>query len=53
MAVQVSRDDPEATGREQPVTHVMRLRDGRWLAYTELGDPQGVPIFHQHGMPGS
>jgi pimeloyl-ACP methyl ester carboxylesterase len=32
---------------------VITLRDGRKLAYTELGDPGGVPIFHQHGMPGS
>jgi len=31
----------------------MRLRDGRRLAYSELGDPDGLPIFHQHGMPGS
>jgi len=29
------------------------LRDGRQLAYSELGDPAGSPIFHQHGMPGS
>src|SRR5450830_1310595 len=31
----------------------MKLRDGRRLAYSELGDPGGMPIFHQHGMPGS
>jgi pimeloyl-ACP methyl ester carboxylesterase len=31
----------------------MKLRDGRRLAYSELGDPDGIPIFHQHGMPGS
>jgi len=31
----------------------MKLRDGRRLAYSELGDPAGIPIFHQHGMPGS
>jgi pimeloyl-ACP methyl ester carboxylesterase len=30
-----------------------KLRDGRRLAYSELGDPAGIPIFHQHGMPGS
>jgi len=39
--------------REQPVTHVLRLRDGRRLAYSELGDPRGLPIIHLHGMPGS
>jgi pimeloyl-ACP methyl ester carboxylesterase len=31
----------------------VKLRDGRRLAYSELGDPGGRPIFHQHGMPGS
>jgi pimeloyl-ACP methyl ester carboxylesterase len=31
----------------------LKLRDGRRLAYSELGDPNGLPIFHQHGMPGS
>lgn len=29
------------------------LRDGRRLAYTEMGDPAGTPILHHHGMPGS
>ena len=32
---------------------MVKLRDGRRLAYTEWGDPDGVPIIHQHGMPGS
>jgi pimeloyl-ACP methyl ester carboxylesterase len=31
----------------------VKLRDGRQLAYSELGDPDGIPIIHQHGMPGS
>jgi pimeloyl-ACP methyl ester carboxylesterase len=31
----------------------VKLSDGRRLAYSELGDPGGVPIIHQHGMPGS
>jgi len=35
------------------VTRLMTLADGRRLAYTERGDPAGVPIIHQHGMPGS
>jgi len=34
-------------------TYVLTLLDGRRLAYTERGDPDGVPIIHQHGMPGS
>jgi pimeloyl-ACP methyl ester carboxylesterase len=29
------------------------LRDGRKLGYAEYGDPNGVPIFHFHGWPGS
>jgi len=40
--------DPGAPG-----TEVLKLHDGRSLAYTERGDPRGVPIIHQHGMPGS
>jgi pimeloyl-ACP methyl ester carboxylesterase len=35
------------------MTHVIVLRDGRRLAYSDLGAPHGVPIIHQHGMPGS
>jgi pimeloyl-ACP methyl ester carboxylesterase len=29
------------------------LRDGRRLAYIELGDPNGLPCFLFHGIPGS
>jgi pimeloyl-ACP methyl ester carboxylesterase len=29
------------------------MRDGRRLAYTEWGDPNGRPVVHMHGMPGS
>ncbi|MGO1502098.1 MAG: alpha/beta fold hydrolase [Marinobacter sp.] len=29
------------------------LRDGRTLAYTDLGDPLGYPLVFGHGMPGS
>lgn len=31
----------------------IRLRDGRILGYAELGDPQGLPLIHFHGFPGS
>jgi pimeloyl-ACP methyl ester carboxylesterase len=31
----------------------IRLRDGRTLAYTEHGDPAGLPVFFFHGNPGS
>jgi pimeloyl-ACP methyl ester carboxylesterase len=43
----------EPSGAETLVTSVLKLHDGRRLAYTERGDPQGVPIIHHHGMPGS
>jgi pimeloyl-ACP methyl ester carboxylesterase len=52
MEVLAHRDVSGSAG-EPPSTQVMWLRDGRRLAYTELGDPAGIPIFHQHGMPGS
>jgi pimeloyl-ACP methyl ester carboxylesterase len=31
----------------------IRLSDGRKLAYLETGDPNGRPVFHFHGGPGS
>lgn len=31
----------------------LQLRDGRQLAYTDLGDPKGTPVFFAHGMPGT
>ena len=34
-------------------TRVIRLADGRRLAFSEFGDPSGAPIIHHHGMPGS
>ena len=37
---------------ERP-TYFLTLRDGRRLAYMELGGPDGFPIVHHHGMPGS
>ena len=36
-----------------PPTSIIRLADGRRLAFAEWGDPHGLPIVHQHGMPGS
>ena len=38
---------------EGVVDGAITLRDGRRLAYTERGDRAGVPIVHNHGMPGS
>lgn len=36
-----------------PGDRSLRLRNGRRLAYTDLGDPGGYPLFFGHGMPGS
>jgi pimeloyl-ACP methyl ester carboxylesterase len=43
----VDRDD------DHPETHLLRLRDGRQLAYTEWGDQGGAPVIFHHGTPGS
>lgn len=32
---------------------IIRLRDGRALAYAEWGDPRGSPVFFFHGTPHS
>jgi len=32
---------------------VLRLEDGRRLAFAEVGDPRGEPVFGFHGTPGS
>ncbi len=31
----------------------IKLKDGRRLGYAEVGDPNGRPVFHFHGWPGS
>ena len=31
----------------------IQLSDGRTLAYLEIGDPEGQPVFYFHGGPGS
>ena len=36
-----------------PDTHITTLPDGRSLAWLELGDPSGFPVFGFHGTPGS
>jgi len=43
---------PEERGDDMADQRV-RLADGRWLGYRELGDPAGVPLFFFHGTPGS
>ncbi|MGE3480293.1 MAG: alpha/beta fold hydrolase [Gammaproteobacteria bacterium] len=41
--------DRHVTERE----HRLRLADGRTIAYLDLGDAGGSPIFYFHGYPGS
>lgn len=41
------------TPSSQPREGLIRLRDGRRLAYCESGDLQGTPVFFIHGNPGS
>lgn len=31
----------------------INLHDGRSLGYADFGDPDGTPMFHFHGFPGS
>ncbi|HWC36935.1 MAG TPA: alpha/beta hydrolase, partial [Acidimicrobiales bacterium] len=48
---------PEYRGRRRLVgptaDEVLRLEDGRLLAWAEWGDPQGVPVLFLHCSPGS
>lgn len=32
---------------------ILRLEDGREIAFAEIGDPNGTPVFAFHGTPGS
>jgi pimeloyl-ACP methyl ester carboxylesterase len=38
---------------DEETAQFVTLRDGRRLAYMERGRPDGFPILHHHGMPGS
>lgn len=31
----------------------LQLADGRWLAYSESGDPHGLPVIYMHAIAGS
>lgn len=42
---------PRHPHAEEPTLH--RLSDGRALAYSEYGDPDGAPVLYFHGGPGS
>jgi pimeloyl-ACP methyl ester carboxylesterase len=41
----------DVTMAEEP--RILRLRDGRALAYAEHGEPAGFPVLFFHGLPGS
>jgi pimeloyl-ACP methyl ester carboxylesterase len=53
MDGQLETAPPVASSGDLPSTQFIRLSDGRRLSYAEWGDPEGIPIVHQHGMPGS
>ncbi|KAH8879483.1 hydrolase [Thozetella sp. PMI_491] len=36
-----------------PISHTIRLPDGRTLGYAEFGHPDGTPLFYFHGYPSS
>jgi pimeloyl-ACP methyl ester carboxylesterase len=38
---------------DRSAPEIMRLGDGRRLAFAQYGDPRGRPLFYFHGMPGS
>lgn len=39
--------------RDEEATEGFRLADGRWLAYSDSGDPNGLPVMFMHGIAGS
>lgn len=49
---EVQAGDVGNPGRSTPALNVMRLRDGRNLAWVEVGDPGGSPVLALHGSPG-
>lgn len=38
---------------ESTDSRTIHLRDGRSLGYAEYGDPEGKPVFHFNGFPGT
>ncbi len=51
--IQASRDSLLPWMRRTVADQRIRLPDGRWLGYLDFGDPDGVPVFYFHGLPGS
>ena len=38
---------------DQRASCTVQLRDGRSIGFADWGDPDGVPVLHLHGTPGS
>lgn len=53
MALGARRVLADTTASAGSIDGVLRLADGRTLAYRQYGDPTGAPAFYFHGMPGS
>ena len=43
----------DAAGAFAAPPHFVETREGRRIAYSELGDPHGHPVFYSHGFPSS
>lgn len=51
--IQTDRDALLPVMRRTVEDQRMQLPHGRWLGYLDFGDPDGVPVFYFHGLPGS
>lgn len=43
----------ESNYKSRMTSETILLSDGRRLAYSQTGDPDGIPVFFFHGTPGS
>jgi len=57
LALRVTRKIIQTKGKRSSMAErnsfINRLKDGRRLSYAEFGVPNGKPLFHFHGYPGS
>lgn len=53
IALYVYEPKPTADFGFSDAGQILRLADGRQIAWTDSGDPNGQPVFYFHGGPGS